>query len=64
MSIHSQPTGDNMLPFENSTVTGLCADGWVIYSAACDDVEGVEEHILNAWETEGVVEVKVIIEKP
>ena len=52
-----------MLPFQNSVVTGSCSDGWVIYSATCDDVESVEEHILNAWETEGVVEVKIVVEK-
>ena len=51
-------------PFKNSVVSGVCVDGWVIYSATCNDTEGVEEHILNAWETEGVVEVKIVIEKP
>ena len=52
-----------MLPFENSVVQGLCADGWIIYSVLCNDTESVEEHILNAWETEGVIEVRVVIEK-
>ena len=50
-------------PLKNTTINGICADGWVLYSDTCNDIESLEEHILNAWETEGVVQIKIEINR-